>query len=195
MGLDQIRQVVVRLSLIDSQKQTQPSVRPLLISSVQVTASPPLKGKVWRQMASVTLYFEVSWASTLALTCPAVASSPSFRPTHQSAPNRNCSRRSLGGICGVDPHGYGHRYDPRRTRSLVRAVLHHQRPCKGTGLGLSIVHIIEQQGGGHIKVESELGRGTSVRVLLPAPNPNRRLRRSAKAGANSGHVVLDAAHR
>jgi hypothetical protein len=44
-------------------------------------------------------------------------------------------------------------------------------------------------------VESELGRGTSVRVLLPAPNPNRRLRRSAKAGANSGHVVLDAAHR
>ena len=38
----------------------------------------------------------------------------------------------------------------------------------GTGLGLSTVHAIVQQAGGHVLLESNPGRGTCVRVYLPA---------------------------
>lgn len=39
---------------------------------------------------------------------------------------------------------------------------------KGTGLGLSMVYGFARQSGGHVALHSEVGRGTQVRVLLPA---------------------------
>ena len=39
---------------------------------------------------------------------------------------------------------------------------------KGTGLGLAQVYGIAQQAGGTLRIESEVGRGTSVQILLPA---------------------------
>jgi signal transduction histidine kinase/CheY-like chemotaxis protein len=47
---------------------------------------------------------------------------------------------------------------------------------KGTGLGLAIVHGIVRQHGGYVEVESEEGRGSEIRLFLPAsdePLPSR----------------------
>jgi PAS domain S-box-containing protein len=38
---------------------------------------------------------------------------------------------------------------------------------KGTGLGLATVHSVMERAGGHITVESEVGRGTAFRLYLP----------------------------
>jgi CheY-like chemotaxis protein/anti-sigma regulatory factor (Ser/Thr protein kinase) len=38
---------------------------------------------------------------------------------------------------------------------------------RGSGLGLSMVYGFVKQSGGHVRIESELGRGTKVRIHLP----------------------------
>jgi PAS domain S-box-containing protein len=67
--------------------------------------------------------------------------------------------------CGMSPDVVARAFEPFFTTKDVG---------KGTGLGLSMVYGFVKQSGGHVRLSSEVGKGTVVRLYLP---------RSAVAGA------------
>jgi signal transduction histidine kinase len=69
-------------------------------------------------------------------------------------------------------------------------------PGKGTGLGLSQAYGFARQSGGMVRIESELGRGTVVRIFLPRSNEVVPTGENiSNPPARQGHVVDDDAAR
>jgi CheY-like chemotaxis protein len=68
---------------------------------------------------------------------------------------------------------------------------------RGTGLGLSMVYAFAKQSGGTVTIDSEIGKGTVVRIYLPRatdripPSEDRRSRNEVSAGPPSRILVAD----
>ncbi|MBI5480555.1 MAG: HAMP domain-containing protein, partial [Deltaproteobacteria bacterium] len=77
--------------------------------------------------------------------------------------------------CGIPEENLPRVFDPFFTT----------KEAEGTGLGLAIVHRIIEVHGGRVEIESEVGKGTLVRFVLPAAPAASRTAAAAGAGATT----------
>lgn len=82
---------------------------------------------------------------------------------------------------GIAPDKINHIFEPFYTTKK-----------KGTGLGLMIVQRIVRQHGGHIQLESDVGKGTTFRISLPLREREPRLLGTAKPETDTSHLRKNA---
>ena len=95
-----------------------------------------------------------------------------------------------GSYAAVTVHDTGCGMSPEVLRRAIEPFFTTKETGRGTGLGLSQVYGFVNQSGGHMSIDSAVGRGTTVRLLLPAARTTA-LREPRKQRAGIVLVVED----
>ena len=73
----------------------------------------------------------------------------------------------LGDYVMISIADTGHGMTPETREKAFDPLFTTKEPGKGTGLGLALVHAFVTRSGGYCTIDSEVGRGTTVRLYLP----------------------------
>jgi CheY-like chemotaxis protein len=102
----------------------------------------------------------IAGAGTITISTDAVTVAATEAPDPSGGPPGDYIRLSIADTgCGMDPETLAHIFEPFFTRKGFG---------KGTGLGLAMVYGTVQRHDGTIEIDSEPGRGTIMRLVLPA---------------------------
>lgn len=88
-------------------------------------------------------------------------------PGEISITTRNLDESAASGalVIAVQDNGVG--IDPALLNNIFDPFFTTKEPGKGTGLGLAVSLAIVEAAGGRIEVQSEVGAGTEIRIILP----------------------------
>jgi signal transduction histidine kinase len=95
---------------------------------------------------------------SIATACAVVDAQEAYSELDDLAPGRYVTVAVTDSGVGIPPEDIAHVFELFFTTKAVGA---------GTGLGLSMVYGLVKQSGGHVKVDSEIDRGTTVTLFFP----------------------------
>ena len=103
------------------------------------------------------------------------------------------TKRALGDHVVVEVGDTGSGMDPETLRRACDPFFTTKGEGMGSGLGLSMVHGFMEQSGGKLRIESEAGKGTIVRLFLPVARDAEPVSKESPSGtpvASGGESIL-----